>query len=72
MMALSIFLISPVVHRFIHSGRLAGAAAIGLGGLVYLLGIFLVGGVTEADLGLIPGVRPGWITALRRRRLLRA
>jgi stage V sporulation protein B len=71
-MGLVILLASPIVHRIIHSGRLAGAVVVGIGGLVYLVAILLVGGVTEADLGMIPGVKARWIEGLKRYRLLRA
>lgn len=70
-MGLVLWLSSPVVHALIPVYRLASLIVIGLGGLVYLVTIFAVGGVTEADLHMIPGVRPGMIQRLRRYRLLR-
>lgn len=70
-MSLGIWLVSPLAHGVLPGHRLPGLITVMFGGLVYLVAIFAVGGVTEADLGLIPGVRPGWIQALRRYRLLR-
>ncbi len=70
-MGLGIWLVSPVSHHFIHWDRLAGLTTILTGALIYLVVIFVVGGVREADLHLIPGVTMGMIAGLRRRRLLR-
>lgn len=71
LMALTIWLVRPAVHSLIPSLRLAGLTVVLLGALVYVVAILGVGGVTEADLGLIPGVRPAMIRALRRHGLLR-
>lgn len=70
-MALALWLISPVSAGLFPGHRIPGAVTVAAGGLVYLVAIFAVGGVKEPDLHLIPGFRPGWIRALRRWRLLR-
>lgn len=62
---------SPVAHRFLHQARLAGAVVVVAGGVVYAAALLLIGGLTESDLGLVPGVRPGMIKLLKRYRLLR-
>ncbi len=70
-MGLVIWLMAPAVHAAVAYERLAGAIVVGTGALVYLVAIFGLGGVSEADLRLIPGVKPGLIAALRRYRLVR-
>lgn len=70
-MGAAIWLVSPVVHQVLPAGRLAGLLVIGAGGVVYLLAVLLLGGVTEADTGLIPGLTPRMLTFLKRYRLLR-
>jgi stage V sporulation protein B len=69
-MGAALWAVSPLVHRVIHSNRLAGLLTIGLGGLVYLVAILVVRGVTESDLAMLPGMRRSWIDALQRRNLL--
>jgi len=71
LMSVAIWLLQPAVHRLIPFLRLAGLTVVVLGALVYLAAILAVRGVTEADLGLIPGVRPWMVTALQRCGLLR-
>lgn len=71
-MGVALLGISPLSHAVIHANRLAGLVTILLGGLVFAVAVFALGGVTEADLHLIPGVTPGMIQALKRLRLLRA
>lgn len=70
-MALAIWLISPVSAALFPGHRIPGAITVGAGGFIYLIAVFVVGGVKEPDLHLIPGFRPGWIRALRRWRLVR-
>lgn len=70
-MGATLWLISDPVHRVVASHRLAGLVVVGIGAIVYLVAILGLRGVTEADLGLIPGFRQRWIDALRRMRLLR-
>jgi stage V sporulation protein B len=70
-MGLSIWLASPVVHHFIHFNRLAALIVVGFAGAIYAVAIFVLGGVTKADLGLIPGVSAGMLDKLSRYRLLR-
>lgn len=70
-MGVAIWLVSPLSHAILPGHRLPGLLTVTVGGLIYVAAILAVGGITEADLGLIPGVRPGWIRALRRYRLLR-
>lgn len=71
LMGLILYLISPVSHALIPWDRLAGLATIGVGGAVYGVAILALGGVREADLNMLPGMRPGMIRTLRRLRLLR-
>jgi len=71
LMGLGIWLISPLSHRFIHWDRLAGLTTVLVGAFIYLVAIFVIGGIKEADLHLIPGVTPRMIQALQRYRLLR-
>lgn len=71
LMGLVIWLTSPILRSAIPSPRLAGLVVIILGVLVYFMAILAVRGITAADLGLIPGVRPWMIAFLRRYRLLR-
>lgn len=61
---------SPLVHRVIHSGRLAGLGTVAVGGLIYLVAILAIRGITEEDLAMLPGMRAGWIETLKRYRLL--
>lgn len=70
-MGVALRLVSPLIHQVIPANRIAGLAVIGVGALVYLVAIFLLGGITTADMGLIPGVRPGMIAFLKKYRLLR-
>jgi stage V sporulation protein B len=70
LMGAVVWLVQPAAFALIHS-RLAGLAVVGLGGLAYALLIFVVGGVREADLQLIPGMRADWIAWLKQRRLVR-
>lgn len=70
-MGVVIWVISPVAQGLIASHRLAGLLVIAVGGLVYLGAIFPLGGITEADLGLIPGVTGGLVAKLKRYRILR-
>lgn len=67
----ALWLLQPLVHGLIASSRLSGLVVVMLGALVYLAAIFAVRGVTAADLGLIPGVRPWMVAALQRYGLLR-
>lgn len=66
-----IWVISPVVQDLIPGHRIPGLLVIAIGGLVYLGAIFPLGGITEADLGLIPGVTGGLVARLKRYRILR-
>lgn len=71
LMGLVLYLASPVARSVIPWTRLSGLLTIGLGGLVYGVAILALGGVREADLQMIPGMRPSIIQLLRRLRLLR-
>lgn len=66
-----IWVASPVVHRVIHAQRIAGAGVVAVGGLVYVVAILAVGGVTTSDIGLIPGFPKRAAKLLQRFRLLR-
>jgi stage V sporulation protein B len=70
-MAVAIWFSSMGVHRFVHNTRLAGLVVVAVGGFVYLAAILLLGGVTTADIGLIPGFTQGALNWLRRHRLVR-
>lgn len=70
-MGVVIWLSSPLVHRVIHWGRGAGVIVVGIGGLAYLIAVGRMGGITMADIGLIPGLRQGAVDVLRRFKLLR-
>ncbi len=70
-MGAGLWLVSPLAHMVLPGHRIPGLVTVAIGGLIYLVSIFAVGGVTEADLGLIPGVRASWIQGLRRYKLLR-
>lgn len=71
LMGLVIWLVQPVIFGQIHSHRLAGLLAIAAGGLAYGPFILAVGGVREADLRLVPGMRSAWIDLLKRLHLVR-
>jgi stage V sporulation protein B len=71
LMAVAIWVTSPLVHRFIHAQRIAGALVVALGGLVYAVAVLALGGVTMADIGLIPGFPQRAADLLRKYRLLR-
>lgn len=71
LMGLVLYLVSPVFAALIPWARLAGVATIGVGAVAYGVAILALGGVREADLHMIPGMRPGIIRTLRRLRLLR-
>lgn len=67
----AIWLSSLAVHRVIGYGRLPGLIIVAIGGAVYAVAILAIGGVTIADIGLIPGFPQRGVTLLRRYRLLR-
>jgi hypothetical protein len=71
-MGLVIWFVQPVIFGHIHSHRLAGLVVIALSGLAYGPFILAVGGVREADLRMVPGMRRAWIERLKRLRLVRA
>lgn len=72
LMAVVIWLVQPVIFAHVHSHRLAGLLVIVLSGLAYGPFILAVGGVREADLRLVPGMRQAWIDLLKRLHLVRA
>jgi stage V sporulation protein B len=71
LMGLVIWLVQPVIFSHVHSHRLAGLLVIAAGGLAYGPFILAVGGVREADLRMLPGMRPAWIERLKRLHLVR-
>lgn len=71
LMVTVIWLVEGPLWGLIGHPRLAGLAVVAAGGLVYLVAIFGLRGVTEADLAALPGFRQRWIEGLRRRGLLR-
>ncbi|HYF93089.1 MAG TPA: polysaccharide biosynthesis protein [Symbiobacteriaceae bacterium] len=71
MMGVAIWGASLAVHRVIHSPRLAGLIVVAVGAAVYLVAVLAVGGITMADIGLIPGFPQRGVLLLRRYRLLR-
>lgn len=70
-MGAAIWLSSPLVHALVPWARVAGVVVVGIGGLVYLVAVLLLGGVTVADIGLVPGLPRNTVDVLRRYRLLR-
>jgi stage V sporulation protein B len=70
LMGAAIWLASPTVHQWVQQPRLAGLVTIGLGSLIYLIAIFAVGGVTTADLRMVPGISPALVERLSRFRVL--
>lgn len=72
LMAIVVWLVQPVIFAHVHSHRVAGLLVIVLSGLAYGPFILAVGGVREADLRMVPGMRPAWIDRLKRLHLVRA
>ena len=70
-MAVAIWLTGLGVTRLIGHTRLTGLVVVAVGGAVYVVAILAVGGVTMADIGLIPGFPQRGVELLRRYRLLR-
>ncbi|HWI62647.1 MAG TPA: polysaccharide biosynthesis C-terminal domain-containing protein, partial [Symbiobacteriaceae bacterium] len=70
-MAVLVWLTSLGLHQFLGYGRLAGVLVVIVGAAVYAVAILAVGGVTIADIGLIPGFPQRGVDVLRRYRLLR-
>ncbi|HLN64904.1 MAG TPA: polysaccharide biosynthesis protein [Symbiobacteriaceae bacterium] len=71
LMGVAIWATSSLLHRVLPSPRIAGVLVIGLGGLVYLVALMAMGGLTMADLKVIPGMPAGLADWLQRKRLLR-
>lgn len=71
MMAVVIWLTGLAAHAVFGYGRLSGLLVVGVGGATYAVAILAVGGVTIADIGLIPGFPQRGVDLLRRYRLLR-
>jgi stage V sporulation protein B len=70
-MAAALWLAGLAVHAVVPWPRIAGLVVIAFGGAVYLAALLAVGGVTAADIRMIPGVPAGALESLRRYRLLR-
>lgn len=71
LMGLVIWLLQPLIFGAVSSHRLAGLLVIGAGALAYGPFILAFGGLREADLRLLPGMRPAWIARLKRLHLVR-
>lgn len=71
MMAVAIWLTGSAAHAVIGYGRISGLLVVVVGGATYAVAILAVGGVTMADIGLIPGFPQRGVDLLRRYRLLR-
>jgi len=70
-MAVVLWLLSPLVRYVVPWNRIAGLIVVAMGGVAYLVAILALGGVTMADIGLIPGFSQRTANRLRRYRLLR-
>lgn len=69
-MGLVLYFVSPVAFALIPFHRIAGAVTILIGAAVFGLAILALGGVSEADLKMVPGSE-ALIRMLKRTRLLR-
>ncbi|HYG58875.1 MAG TPA: polysaccharide biosynthesis protein [Symbiobacteriaceae bacterium] len=71
LMGVALWLLAPLARWLVPVPRVPGLLLAVVGGLIYGVAILLMGGITVADIGLVPGLPAGSVAFLRRYRLLR-